>query len=168
MIHLTERFNGKEVFLIGTMNKSTMLATRTKKLIEDVQPDTVLVQTSPEWWQVANLLRYVETQEEFDRYSKDFSHVDTFKDMGLSNIRAMVAFPRLWFIKKLARWHYRFGTEYDPLQAGLEMKYACEAAEDTGAKLGFMGGELNAEARHALVHETRHNLFHFLWQGYLQ
>ena len=43
MIHLTERFNGKEVFLIGTMNQSTMLAQRTKKLIEEIQPDTVLV-----------------------------------------------------------------------------------------------------------------------------
>ena len=32
------------------MNQSTMLAQRTKKLIEELQPDTVLVQTSPEWW----------------------------------------------------------------------------------------------------------------------
>jgi len=46
MIHLTERFNGKEVFLIGTMNQSTMLAQRTKKLIEEVKPDRVLVQTN--------------------------------------------------------------------------------------------------------------------------
>lgn len=168
MIHLTERFNNREVFLVGTMNKSTMLATRTKKLIEDVQPDTVLVQTSPEWWKVASLLRYVETQEEFDRYSKDFKHIDTFENMGLANIRAIVAFPRLWLINKLARWHYRFGMEYNPVEAGLEMKYACEAAVDTNAKLGFMGGELNAEARHALVHETRHNVFTFLWKKYNQ
>ena len=26
LIHLTERFNGKEVYLVGTMNQSTMLA----------------------------------------------------------------------------------------------------------------------------------------------
>ncbi len=43
VLHLTERFNGKEVFLIGTMNKSTMLAQRTKQLIEEVKPDAVLV-----------------------------------------------------------------------------------------------------------------------------
>ena len=46
MIHLTERFGGKEIYLIGTMNMSTMLAQRTQKLIEEVQPDEVWVQAS--------------------------------------------------------------------------------------------------------------------------
>ncbi len=46
MIHLTERFNSKDVYLVGTMNQSTMLAQRTKKLIEEINPDTVIVQTS--------------------------------------------------------------------------------------------------------------------------
>lgn len=44
---MTERFNGKEVYLIGTMNQSTMLAQRTKKLIEEIKPDQVLVQAQP-------------------------------------------------------------------------------------------------------------------------
>lgn len=56
MIHLTERFNGKEVYLIGTMNQSTMLAQRTKKLIEELKPDAVLVQTNEKWWNKAKLL----------------------------------------------------------------------------------------------------------------
>ena len=46
LIHMTERFNGKEVYLIGTANQSDMLAQRTKKLIEELKPDVVLVQTS--------------------------------------------------------------------------------------------------------------------------
>ena len=46
LIHLTERFNGREVYLVGTMNQSTMLAQRTKKLIEELKPDSVLVQTN--------------------------------------------------------------------------------------------------------------------------
>jgi len=36
LIHLTERFSGREIYLIGSMNQSTMLAQRTKKLIEEV------------------------------------------------------------------------------------------------------------------------------------
>jgi hypothetical protein len=49
MIHLTERFDGKEVYIIGTMNRSNMLAQRTKKLIEELGPDVVLVQTSSKY-----------------------------------------------------------------------------------------------------------------------
>lgn len=70
MLHLTERFNSKEVFLIGTANKSTMLAQRTQKLIQEVQPDTVLVQTNNQWWDVAKLMGYVNSQEEFEHYQK--------------------------------------------------------------------------------------------------
>ena len=43
LIHLTERFHGKEVYLIGTMNKSSMLAKRTQKLINELKPDAVYV-----------------------------------------------------------------------------------------------------------------------------
>lgn len=49
-MHLTERFNGKEVFLVGTMNQSNMLAQRTQKLIQEVKPDTVMVQANQPWW----------------------------------------------------------------------------------------------------------------------
>jgi len=66
---LTERFNGKDVYLVGTANQSTMLAQRTEKLIEEIQPDQVLVQTSPEWWNHAKDLKYVDSQEELNVYS---------------------------------------------------------------------------------------------------
>ena len=59
LLHLTERYHGKDVYLVGTLNNSTMLAQRTKKLIEEIKPDTVIVQTSEEWWQSAKLLNYV-------------------------------------------------------------------------------------------------------------
>jgi len=55
-LHLTERFKGKEVFLVGSANQSTMLANRTAKLIQEVKPDAVMVQTNPEWWQTAQML----------------------------------------------------------------------------------------------------------------
>jgi pheromone shutdown protein TraB len=56
LVHLTERFNGKEVFLVGTMNQSTMLAQRTRKLIEELGPEAVLVQATENWWSKAKLL----------------------------------------------------------------------------------------------------------------
>ena len=41
---------------------------------------------------------------------------------------------------------------------GLEIKYACEAAERVGAKIHFLGGELDHKTRMQLAHETRMNL----------
>ena len=60
-VHLTERFNGKEVFLVGSANQSTMLAQRTQKLIQEVKPEAVLVQTNQEWWNTAKMLKYVDS-----------------------------------------------------------------------------------------------------------
>ena len=56
LCHLTERFNGKDVYLVGTMNQSTMLAQRTQKLIQQLKPDSVLVQANTDWWQAARSL----------------------------------------------------------------------------------------------------------------
>jgi len=70
LVHLTERFHGKEVYLVGSCNQSTMLAQRTQKLIQEVGPDAVLVQTSEEWWNTAKMLQYVDSQEEFGHYNK--------------------------------------------------------------------------------------------------
>lgn len=60
-VHLTERFNGKEVYLVGTTNASTMLAQRTQKLIQEVQPEAVMVMTNERWWNTAKLLEYVDS-----------------------------------------------------------------------------------------------------------
>ena len=69
MVHLTERFNGKEVYLVGSSNQSTMLAQRTQKLIQEVKPDAVMVQTNAKWWDSAKLLQYVDSQQEFEHYN---------------------------------------------------------------------------------------------------
>ena len=74
-VHLTERFNGKEVFLVGSTNASTMLAQRTQKLIQEVKPDAVMVQTNKKWWDVAKMLQYVDSQQEFSNYHQ---HLDKY------------------------------------------------------------------------------------------
>lgn len=74
---------------MGTVNQSTMLAQRTQKLIEELKPDTVLVQTSPEWWSNARLMRYVDSQEEMNVYSEEldrFANLKTF-DYYVNNRR---------------------------------------------------------------------------------
>lgn len=144
LVHLTERFNGKDVYLVGTANQSTMLAQRTQKLIEELEPDTVLVQTSPSWWDNASLLRYVDSQEEMNKYSAELDRHSNLAsyDYYFSN-RKWLALLRLSAYEFLFRWHFGFGRHFAPLRPGLEVKFACEAAEKVGAKLDFLGPELD-------------------------
>lgn len=48
LVHLTERFGNSELYLIGTLNTSDMLAKRTQQLIREIQPDTVFIQANEE------------------------------------------------------------------------------------------------------------------------
>ena len=52
LIHLTERFSNSELFIIGTLNTSTLLAQRTRNLIKDVKPDVVFVQANERYIKV--------------------------------------------------------------------------------------------------------------------
>lgn len=59
------------------------------------------------------------------------------------------------------QWHFRFGYEFKFWLPGLEIKYACEAAEKVGATINFLGHEMNPVTYDRLYHETRMNLPHY-------
>ena len=136
-----------------------MLANRTKKLIEELKPDTVILQTSEEWWNSAKLLQYVDSQEEMNKYSSRLGRY-------LGRSESYIWYPgRNWL--QMLRWgmyttlfrnFFRFGHDFRFERPGLEIKYACEAAERVGAKIHFLGGELDHKTRMQLAHETRMNL----------
>jgi len=136
LVHLTERFNGKDVYLVGSANQSTMLAQRTQKLIEELKPDTVLVQTSPQWWENARSLKYVDSQEEMSKYGPDLDKHSNMRtiDYYYSN-RKWLGMARLGIYSALFRFHFGFRPEFSPMRPGLEIKNACEAAEKVGAQL---------------------------------
>lgn len=163
--HLTERFNGTELFLVGTMNTSTMLARRTRKLIRDINPDKVMVMASPEWWDSARLIEGVHSQEDFNQYHnqvlKDVSHFD----VDTSWFRGSVFWLRMKLLVATLEYLYRPGGKHFKFWVpGLEIKYACEEAERLGAELHFMGPELNNITWHRLYHETRFNIPYTLKQ----
>lgn len=136
-----------------------MLAQRTKKLIEELKPDRVIVQTSDDWWQNAKLLKYVDSQEEMNLYRQRLNRYlnKPLIDMYFNN-RKWVFLARLFLYKCLFNFHFRLGPEFNILAPGLETKFACEAAEQVGAKLDFAGGEMDADAWARLNHETRMNV----------
>jgi len=130
LVHLTERFNGKDVYLVGTMNQSTMLAQRTQKLIQEVKPDTVIVQAEQDWWTKAKLLQYVNSQDEMRHYDSmlDKLSVSRWTDIYWAS-RKFISLARLYMYQQLYQWHFGFSRDYDFMRPGLEVKLACEAAE---------------------------------------
>ena len=69
---------------------------------------------------------------------------------------------RFYIYYALFQWHYRWGFDFKFWRPGLEIKYACETAERLGAKLNFLGPELNNETWDRLYHETRMNAPHYV------
>jgi hypothetical protein len=65
------------------------------------------------------------------------------------------------------RFHFRFGHEFRFWLPGVEVKYACEAADKVGAQIEFMGSEMNAVTNERLMHETRMLVPHYLWRRYM-
>jgi len=62
------------------------------------------------------------------------------------------------------------GIRYD--LPGLEIKYACEAAESVGANITYLGAELDSNTSKRLAHETRTTLIDYIakrwqWRGSL-
>ena len=88
-------------------------------------------------------MKYVDSQEEMNKYAGELdrhSNMKTF-DYYYSN-RKWIAMFRLGLYNSMLRMHFGFTPEFQPLRPGLEVKFACEAAEKVGANLSFLGPEL--------------------------
>jgi len=168
-VHLTERFHGKEVFLVGTVNLSTMLAQRTRNLIKEVKPDAVMVQTNQRWWETAKLLGYVDSQEEFNLYQKHlakYSILNSFNYWKQTN-RTLLFWARFYTYCATFVMHYRLPWNWHFLRPGLEIKFACEEAEKQNAQLHFLGHEFDQTTWNRLLHETRMNLPQYIWKRFV-
>jgi hypothetical protein len=65
------------------------------------------------------------------------------------------------------QYHFRFGHDFKFWLPGLEMKFACEAAERVGADIQFLGAEINPVTYDRLYHETR-MVLPFYWMKRFQ
>lgn len=60
--------------------------------------------------------------------------------------------------------HFKFPRNYNFLNPGLEVKFALEEATKQGANVHFLGAEFDQLTWKRLLHETRMNVFHYLYQ----
>jgi hypothetical protein len=161
LIHLTEPFDNTELYLIGTMNSSDILANRTKKLISEIKPDVVFAQTDENWWKAAQLLGHVKSQDEMDLTKKDMENI--FNNKFVSNPHTIWHKMRWGFFGVLARLIYGLPFDYNPVLPGLETKYALEEATKLNSKIVYLGYELDKTAQQRIYHETRYTLIKSIW-----
>jgi pheromone shutdown protein TraB len=166
MIHLTEPFTKTELYLIGTTNYSNILANRTKKLIREIKPDTVFVQTNERWWKGAQFLQHVKSQEEMQLAQKDLHRA--FDLHTPFNFKSFFFNLRFSAFALSAKYWFGLPLNYNPFLPGLEVKYACEEAEKLNSKIVFMGYELNQYAWDRFYHDNRYSILKGIWNSFNQ
>lgn len=114
------------------------------------------------WWEKARLLQFVDSQEELNIYEK-YLNKEGIKWLEYYwSSRKFLFLARWGLYYQTFQWHFRFGYEFKFWLPGIEVKYACEAAEKVGAKLNYLGQELNMVTSERIYHETRMNVPHYL------
>jgi hypothetical protein len=91
-----------------------------------------------------------------NKYAKELDKHSSgrYQDIYFSNRRWLAKF-RFWFNCLMYNWHFRFDNDFNVARPGLEAKFACEAAQKVGAKLDFLGPELDQQTWLRIKHETR-------------
>ena len=164
LIHLTEPYDNSEIFIVGTTNSSDILANRTKKLIQEIKPDVVFVQTDDKWWKAAQYLRHVKSQEEMNLATKELQ--DTLKINSTFNLRNLAAKMRWAYFVFFSKMFFGLPYEYNPFAPGLEVKYALEEAASLNSKVVFLGYEFDDNATKRFMHETRFTVFKSLMKSF--
>lgn len=127
MTLLEDPKSGKKLYLIGSIHCSTLLAYRTKKLLNEVNPDSVYVQVSNQWWDIAKHVKAT-TQTEMNHFNSQFQlSIDPRIEDG---VRGCLFFWRyhtwLWTL----RFFLGLSSDFQPFIPGLEAKFALEYATE--------------------------------------
>lgn len=155
---------GKKVYLIGTTNSSTILATRTKKLIEAIKPDSVLVQTSLPWYKRACHIQ-VDNQEQFNRLQGKFDDLISKRIWEEpSHLRGLFFKFRMIGWMAFMNFYLSFPIDFNPWRPGVEMLWAIKAAEKTGSKIKFLGTAFNRYTISAMVRENNIGFIRPFWK----
>jgi hypothetical protein len=156
LIHLTEPYDNTELYLVGTTNYSDILANRTRKLIKEVKPDVVFVQTESKWWQAAQYLKHVKSQEEMNLALKELNSI--MKVSFSLNGRRVAHDLRWLFFVFYSKFFFNLPYEFNPFAPGLEVKYALEEATNLNSKIVFMGYEFDENTTRRFYHENRNTI----------
>ena len=164
--HLVDPETNRELLLVGTMNSSDTLAQRTRKLIDEFEPDRVLVQTTHNWYRgvTHELRREPKTNKDVYQFSDKYANP---APQISNNIRGLI-FKYRYYAWKMAMKHILAlpVTDADPFSPGLEVYKTVDYAVKNKKKVFFMGGMFNDQVISALYQEKRMDVI-FLLKRYL-
>lgn len=161
---LEDPANKRKLFLIGTTNSSTLLANRTRKLIEKEKPETVFLQTNPKWANIARMIQGAENQEDFDGHNLLLRTAMTIEYPN--NARGLIYKFRLYTWLFLIGLFKGFPRDFHPFTPGLEMKLALDEAEKLKSKVIYGGVELDEPTQYALLTEKRMDFLFLYYKGF--
>jgi pheromone shutdown protein TraB len=150
---LEDPATGKKLYLIGTTNSSTALAARTKKLIEEVKPETVYAQTCQTWYDRVKGLEF-KNQEQFNRINGELNDI-LFKRVNElpNNLRGLMVKSRFYAWAGFMNLHMNFPNDFNPIQPGVEILWGLQAAEKVGASVKYFGQIFNPLVVSSIAHE---------------
>lgn len=143
------------------MNTSDIMATRTQKLIQDLQPDVVMVQAEEKWGHAVKLLSHVKSQEEMNLAQQELNKITEFKFHP--NPHTFWHRIRRGYFERFVRLLYGLPADYNPFNPGLEVKFAIEEGEKLNSKIVYLGQELDKPTQHRIYHETRYTILKSLY-----
>lgn len=151
---------GRELLLIGTMNASPVMAQKTLAVLNKFQPDTMVVQTTPDWHETIKRYNGGRTnlsQEEIFKTPYSYLQYKTER-----NIRGLVTNFRFW------SWYYILNNiiavrnkSANMNKPGVEVFKAIELAKQKNVELVYTGFEFNPTIVAALEQENRFKVLHF-------
>ena len=144
----------RKLYLIGTTNSSTVLATRTKTLIEELKPQSVHVQTCLTWYQRASTLQ-VDNQEQFNKMSSHFRNIITMRARTYPNsLRGLYFKFRFYGWLLFMNTYLSLPPDFNFWRPGLEMLWGIKAAEKVGAQVKYFGAIFNTSMIQAMSREN--------------
>lgn len=152
----------RELLLVGTLNSSNVLAQRTQKLIDEFEPDSVLVQTTPQWYKGINHELRREPKTNYDVFQHSAKYANPTPKID-NNTRGLIFKYRLYTWKATMKFLIALpATRSDPFSPGLEVYKAIDYATKNKKKVYYAGGMFNDQVISALHQEKRMDIIFLL------
>lgn len=158
--------NDRKLILIGTTNTSTLLAERTKQIIEAAKPDKVLVETDADWFAALRKINEIEPVRKNEEAQSSYPYA-----LRLGHFENT---PRnLYFKLKFYLWAFNASFVF-PLQdstgswfrPGLETFNVAKWASDNKKEILYSGQMFNDTIIEALKNERQMYLVKFILRAF--